>query len=220
MIRNVEVSFQPGGSKLRRTVFSLRSLRALDGGVAGAVACVVDITDDAKLREELEQRVRYDALTGCLNQSSILAELQSRIADLGHRPRVAVLFVDLDDFKATNDRYGHVAGDRMLKHVATILRQVVGSDGLVGRVGGDEYLVVLPAGGSASSVRRVAHAIMDALRQPVLLGRDWVQPKASVGAAERPFGTGHRRRRPRAGGRCRDVPVQADRQRHARRGSR
>lgn len=180
---DVEVSFQSAG-KPSRTVVSLRSLRALDGGVAGAVACVVDITDDAKLREELEQRVRYDALTGCLNHSSILAELQTRIRHSDGRAHVAVFFIDLDGFKDTNDRYGHVAGDRMLKHVANLLRRAAGADGLVGRVGGDEYLVVMPGADSVPAVRHLADDIVLALRRPVMLGGDWVMPKASVGAAD------------------------------------
>src|SRR6185369_15822747 len=133
----------------------LRALTGDDGQVSGAIGCLTDITEDVQVREELEQRVRRDPLTGCLNHASTVAELRRLLAEPHDRSHEVIAFVDLDDFKGINDRYGHLAGDRVLQHVATRLWTVAGEEGLVGRLGGDEFLVVVRTAKSPNALEVV-----------------------------------------------------------------
>jgi diguanylate cyclase (GGDEF)-like protein/PAS domain S-box-containing protein len=180
---DVEVTFQVPGGGLRRCLMSLRPVTNTDGTVVGVITCLTDITDEANRREELERRVRHDQLTSCLNHASILAELQRTLDDPQPGTWTVAAFIDLDEFKETNDRYGHPEGDRMLKHVAAQLWQVAGEDGLVGRVGGDEFLLVVRTPADARAVRTVAADVADALALPILLQAELIRPRASVGVA-------------------------------------
>lgn len=180
---DVEVSFQLPLSKVRRCLMSLRAVTDTDDRIAGVLACLVDITEDVNHREDLERRVRYDPLTGCLNHPSIFDELQRRLEQPHADTWVVALFVDLDEFKETNDRYGHVTGDRLLKHVATRLRQVAGDEGLVGRVGGDEFLMVVRTPANPRALTGVAGRVAAALDSPIMADAGWITPKGSIGLA-------------------------------------
>lgn len=119
------------------------SVRRLDDGAGtttGAVGCLTDTTDSARLRHELSQQATVDPLTGAHNRAGSDVALAEAFALPG--AGVAVLFVDLDDFKTVNDALGHEAGDRLLVDVADALRTACRSGDTVGRVGGDEFLVV------------------------------------------------------------------------------
>ena len=102
---------------------------------------------EARLEEaeaELRRLAFHDPLTGLPNRSQLDARLRSAVTRARRRERaVALLFVDLDDFKLVNDSFGHVAGDRLLRRVATRLSGVEEPGGLLARHGGDEFLVLL-----------------------------------------------------------------------------
>ena len=95
------------------------------------------------MRQELVRRATFDELTGCHNRASIMLELEDSI---GNRPDAerAVVYVDVDHFKAINDEHGHSAGDEVLSVVAERLRKTVRGHDAVGRVGGDEFVVLSP----------------------------------------------------------------------------
>ncbi|MGE5156370.1 MAG: diguanylate cyclase domain-containing protein [Betaproteobacteria bacterium] len=180
---DLEVSFHPPGAKTHRCVMSLRALISDAGAVTGAIICLADITDEVNLREELQRQVRFDPLTACLNHASILAALEDRLAQPSTDSWTVVLFIDLDDFKGVNDRHGHVAGDRLLKSVAARLGRVAGDTNLVGRLGGDEFLMVVRTEPDLSRVSHLAGCVAAALAEPLRLGHEWTVPKASIGAA-------------------------------------
>ena len=145
-------------------------------GPAGAVIGAVEVFhDDTRRREqaerlsELEQRALTDSLTGLGNRRRLLESL-ARLRDEQRRygRGFAVLFADIDHFKAVNDHFGHDAGDRVLKMVATTLRGCTRGSDEVGRWGGEEFLVV----GPAEDVEEVA-SFADRLRQ--LVGSGWVR---------------------------------------------
>jgi diguanylate cyclase (GGDEF)-like protein len=93
---------------------------------------------------ELEACVECDPLTGILNRRGFERELERIIADVDrHGTRAALIYLDLDDFKSVNDRNGHVAGDAVLRQVATTLRRNVRASDAVARLGGDEFAVLL-----------------------------------------------------------------------------
>jgi diguanylate cyclase len=124
-----------------------------------------------KEREMQMQRLAdRDALTGLFNRRRLLELLDSSIAEAAqHGQSVGLLFVDLNGFKGVNDEYGHAAGDKVLTTVAKRLAARVRAGDIVGRYGGDEFIVILPDIPDAAAVSRVA----DTLRQRVALPYRW-----------------------------------------------
>ncbi|WP_063746650.1 putative bifunctional diguanylate cyclase/phosphodiesterase [Catenuloplanes japonicus] len=121
----------------------------------------------------LQREATHDALTGLANRALFNSRLHS--AD-----GATVLLIDLDDFKTVNDTLGHAVGDRLLKAVASALRQATGDRGLPARLGGDEFAVLVPSDGQAD---QVAQRLLEALHRPLLAGGHWLLARVSIGAA-------------------------------------
>jgi diguanylate cyclase (GGDEF)-like protein/PAS domain S-box-containing protein len=134
-----------------------------DGRIYGAVASY----DDATVRVERDRRTRHEAdtdpLTGLANRRALERTLEAALARAASRGRsVGVLMLDLDGFKAVNDRHGHAAGDEVLREVARRLQRSVRERDLVARLGGDEFVVVLTdLGAVPDSVDRVESALAE-----------------------------------------------------------
>lgn len=114
---------------------------------------------------DLRERATHDTLTGLLDRSEFHRRAEGAFAASARagRPRGAVLVADLDGFKALNDGFGHAAGDRALIRFAAACRQAVGDHGLVGRMGGDEFAVLLTDGTGAQEVAsQISHHFLDA----------------------------------------------------------
>jgi diguanylate cyclase (GGDEF)-like protein/PAS domain S-box-containing protein len=178
----VELRLPPGG-ELRFCTISLRALSQDDGTVNGAIACVADITDSARMREELKRRAMFDELTGCYNRSSIMHALEENIASGQRHAERAVMFVDLDRFKTVNDRHGHATGDELLSIVAHRLQGAVRGADRVGRIGGDEFLVLCPDIGGPDQAMKLAERLTDALRKEVRIATGSIEQLVSVGVA-------------------------------------
>ena len=133
-------------------------------------------------QDRLEHRATHDPLTGLNNTDG----LQRALAPLLEGDdEVAVLFIDLDHFKDINDCYGHATGDRLLQSVARRLRRSTAEGALVGRSGGDEFVVVLPATGAARA-REAAERILESLNQPFIIAATEHRTGASIGIAMYP----------------------------------
>jgi diguanylate cyclase (GGDEF)-like protein/PAS domain S-box-containing protein len=180
--RDVEVDVVPPGSEQRRALISLRALLRQSGEVSGAITCVLDVTDSARVRSELERRATFDTLTGCHNRSSILSALELELAREGSAG-TGVVYVDLDDFKPVNDTLGHAAGDEVLVLVAERLHQASRDTDVVGRLGGDEFLVILHEIPGPDVAMRVAQRICTALQGDFELSFGTVALRGSVGIA-------------------------------------
>jgi diguanylate cyclase (GGDEF)-like protein/PAS domain S-box-containing protein len=166
----------------RRVLMSIRALLRANGEVSGAIISVLDVTDSARAREELERRATFDALTHCYNRSSILAALEHEL----HRDDATctgVLYVDLDHFKRVNDTLGHAAGDEILQLVADRLRAANREDDRIGRLGGDEFLVLLHGIPGADVAMSVARRVAESLHSTVELAAASTELCASVGVA-------------------------------------
>ena len=143
-------------------------------------ALLLDRLSESQAR--LSHQAFHDGLTGLSNRVLFQDRLSHALA-LHHRDGrpLAVLFLDLDDFKAVNDRYGHHAGDRLLRLVADRLRGAVRDGDTIARVGGDEFAVLLEGGGDPGIP---AERIMTALREPFDLEGAIVTVAASIGLVE------------------------------------
>ncbi len=181
---DVEVACRrPDDEELRVCTISFRALRHDDDSISGAIACVADVTESTRMREELEFRATFDELTGCHNRASIMAALEADIAGNRRRAERAVMFVDLDGFKSINDRYGHAVGDELLCKVARLLRESLREKDLVGRTGGDEFLVICPDIGSAERAMNLANRLARALREGLHEANGQPGCRVSIGVA-------------------------------------
>jgi diguanylate cyclase (GGDEF)-like protein/PAS domain S-box-containing protein len=173
----------------RRLQLTLRALVQEDKTVSGAVICVNDVTEAVQLRELLAFKLAHDPLTGCLSRGAVMERLSAHLAQPG--PGLALLFVDLDQFKRINDEFGHAVGDNLLRHVAQTLMQNARDDDVVGRIGGDEFLVMMPGIGSQEEAGVAAERMDLAAATPFLLAGEPHTPKVSIGMAwtDRPTDT-------------------------------
>jgi diguanylate cyclase (GGDEF)-like protein len=136
------------------------------------------------LKQELAHQAYHDSLTGLANRlkfKEIVDEALVKNAETGGK--VAVLFIDLDDFKTVNDTMGHHAGDALLEEVAARIARSVGEFGTAARLGGDEFAVLLPDVTNDSEVRAVADRILVSLGDPVPVENQQVVAQASIGIA-------------------------------------
>ncbi|MGY1771815.1 diguanylate cyclase domain-containing protein [Blastococcus sp. SYSU D00813] len=149
-VRDVELVAGPPGGPRRITLATGEPIRDVDGGVLGAVLTIRDITEQRALEQRLRDAALHDPLTGLPNRALVLDRLGQalRTQRREHRPAV-VVYCDLDGFKAINDSAGHAAGDAALLHTARALRSVVRPGDTVGRIGGDEFVVVCSGIGTA-----------------------------------------------------------------------
>ncbi len=135
-------------------------------------------------RDVIARQALHDALTGLPSLQLARDRLAQAIVQAQRERRMAaLLFIDLDDFKSANDRYGHDCGDAVLRTVATRLLATVRRTDTPARLGGDEFVVILNGIDSADAARHVAAQIVDSLAQPVIWQQHSLKVGASVGIA-------------------------------------
>jgi diguanylate cyclase (GGDEF)-like protein/PAS domain S-box-containing protein len=179
---DIEVDFVLPSREYRRALMSIRTLLRQSGEVSGAITSVVDVTDSARAREDLEKRATFDALTGVHNRSSILGALEREL-ERDDAAKTGVVYVDLDKFKSVNDTLGHAAGDELLVLIADRLKDLSRGNDDVGRLGGDEFLVLLREIPTPAVAMRVAHRISETLGSAFVLSSGPLELSASVGVA-------------------------------------
>ena len=145
-----------------------------------------DITERKQAEETLRVQARTDPLTGLLNRDAVLEELETRLSD-ATLSRAAVLYIDLDRFKIVNDVLGHAAGDRLLSAASRRIQRAVGSEGLIARFGGDEFLVICTTGDEPTRPERLADAILEAFSESFRMDGEEFSITASIGIAQAPI---------------------------------
>ena len=155
-----------------------------DPSVRGIVTTLRDVTAERELQRDLAYRASHDELTGMANARTwgeTLEEEQERRRGAGNG--VAVIFIDLDEFKDINDRYGHPTGDQVLAEMARRIRECVRTGDVAARVGGDEFAVLLRGLPNVDDARSIAQRMAEILSQPIVVGSIPIECRASIGLA-------------------------------------
>lgn len=152
--------------------------------VQNYIAQFFDLTSMRAKQEQIEHIAHYDALTDLPNRHLLMDRLGQAVA-LARRSglSMAVLYLDLDGFKQINDSYGHAMGDELLVAVARRMKAALREMDTLARMGGDEFVAVLASIGSEDDCVLLAQRLLQACRQPVLLGSLRMQVSVSIGAA-------------------------------------
>lgn len=151
------------------------------GSSAGLIIFFRDVTERRRAQEQIAHLARHDSLTGLPNRLHFHDELGRSLADTGDHRQLAVMSVDLDDFKLINDTLGHLAGDTLLREVALRLG-AAGSAGFVGRLGGDEFAMFMRIE-APEQAAVAAKSLIRAVSSPYLIDGEAVEIGASVGIA-------------------------------------
>jgi diguanylate cyclase (GGDEF)-like protein/PAS domain S-box-containing protein len=153
-----------------------------DAQVHGIVLTSRDVSERKALERQLVHQAFHDSLTGLPNRALFRDRAEHALCGR-HRPAIAVLFIDIDDFKNINDTLGHAAGDRMLTLIADRLRSCVRPGDTAARLGGDEFALLLENVEDASFAIAAAHRLLGELTQPLPLATRDVIVHASIGVA-------------------------------------
>ncbi len=151
------------------------------------IGVVTDIDNEKKLELQLSERASYDFLSQLYNRSTFEKELQSEIERNAHA-KVGVLFIDVDDFKFINDRFGHSVGDEVIKYVSGCIKQRVKGSGFAGRFGGDEFVLCITDPGQIQDIESLSLDLIDELYSGYHseLANVSINIKASIGIAFSP----------------------------------
>ncbi|GAA5075792.1 diguanylate cyclase domain-containing protein [Nocardia iowensis] len=158
---------------------------------SSAVSSFADITEFRASRRQLEYQATHDSLTGLANRSLILSQLAGALATSEDLPVSTVLFIDLDGFKAINDTLGHAIGDTVLQIVAQRLQRALRGDDIVGRLGGDEFLVLLSGGTRRVDIDALVARLRSTMAEPIIARGHRIEVNASIGVT--PLAVGDRR---------------------------
>ena len=173
-----------GNGNRRSTLESVGSNLLDDPAIAGLALNFRDVSERKALEEQLRQLAFHDPLTLLANRSLFRNRVQHAL-QLAHRSRqrVAVMFLDLDNFKNVNDSLGHDAGDRLLQAAAQRLVKSTRPSDTVARLGGDEFAILLEGINEGTDVERIAAAITRSFEEPLLLDGADANMAASIGIA-------------------------------------
>ncbi len=179
----IELRFRHRGGAWR-TFESLGTNCLANPHIGGVVFNSRDVTDRKVIQQRIQHLAYHDTLTGLPNRSLLQDRLAHAIARAERsRRKVAVLFIDLDNFKNINDTLGHDVGDELLRQVARRLSECVRLEDTIARQGGDEFIVLLDSLEDGGAASKVAQKILNGLRQPFALGASEQHVSGSIGIA-------------------------------------
>ncbi|MEO0500442.1 MAG: EAL domain-containing protein [Pseudomonadota bacterium] len=186
-IEEVEETVRASGERLSAPTFS-RSTRLLLPEMTGAIDDAIDRMRKSYAR--MADVALTDAVTSLPNRQYFTSALETELAPAsagGPPPPCALLFIDLDQFKAVNDRLGHAVGDELLRAFAgRVMRLLRRGNATFARLAGDEFTILLPGAGGVAGAERIAARILDALREPFSVAENRLAIGASIGIAYAP----------------------------------
>jgi diguanylate cyclase (GGDEF)-like protein len=160
------------------------SYRPLPRG--GWVTTLEDITERRRVEDRIAHLAHYDALTDLPNRALFHEQLKRELARIAPGEQLAVLYIDIDEFKSVNDTLGHLIGDELLKSVAVSLGRCVRDTDFVARLGGDEFAIVQTGIRTADDVTGLVTRVLHAIREPYECLGHQVTTDASIGIALAP----------------------------------
>ena len=179
-----------GGDAARQLVLRLggRPVHDSAGEFSGFRGSAIDVTEEFRSEEEASRLAQFDTLTGLANRHRMSQRIDATLAAFRASKRACALFMlDLDRFKQVNDTLGHAAGDQLLHQVAERLQGAVGGRGEIGRLGGDEFQVLIPDVDDRGELGEVAKKIITMLSQPYSVQEGRCAIGCSVGIAIAPY---------------------------------
>lgn len=183
-----EISSQRKSGEPYTAWLSINVLKDKDGTVIRYIAVFSDISRDKLAQETIQRQATQDALTGLPNRNLTLDRLSQILTNCRRTSSMfALLFMDLDHFKLINDSLGHVAGDELLVKTAQRIKGALRDSDTVGRMGGDEFIVLLDCINSIEDVVSVANSILAAVGQPLMVAGHTLQTTASIGITVYPM---------------------------------
>ncbi len=163
---------------------SVNSVRNDAGHVTNFVSVFSDITERKENEERIHYLAHYDVMTGLPNRALFNDRLrQSLLAAKRYQVNLALLFIDLDKFKPVNDRFGHDIGDQLLKKVAQRVRGCIRESDTAARIGGDEFVLLLPGTDTEQNVIAVANKVLQEIERPFEIEHHTISISASIGVA-------------------------------------
>ncbi|MCP4299725.1 MAG: diguanylate cyclase [Gammaproteobacteria bacterium] len=187
IVRRFELTVNKGGRLETEVKQQARNgdrwLRMICEPMGGDVATTfVDITDTKAKEHHMESIATSDPLTGVLNRRGFERNATERLSASADDASGALLFVDLNDFKQINDRFGHEIGDQLLRVAAERLQKGLRSCDIIGRPGGDEFVALVPDV-DADIANKLAVRLTQALEEPYVIGAETLRCAASIGLA-------------------------------------
>jgi len=183
----VEVGFEQEDNSITWTIIEASVLFDSKGEVYGYMGAISDITDLKNAQLQMENLAFYDPLTSLSNRRLFKDRLSKAVAESKRRGTfIALLYLDLDQFKRINDSLGHDAGDQLLVEFAIRLQDCVRESDTVSRIGGDEFTVLLTDIDSSHGVHSIAEKILISLSRPVMLNNQEVINTVSIGITVAP----------------------------------
>jgi diguanylate cyclase (GGDEF)-like protein len=186
----VKMTYAKARSQGRRTWWSISGHPKFDkaGKFCGYRGSAKDVTQDYERKLVDSRMAEYDALTGLANRHRMNRRLDSTLAAYKTAKRsCALMMLDLDRFKYVNDTMGHPAGDELLRQVAERLRGIIGDRGEIGRLGGDEFQVILPDLDDRGKLGELAEKVIQIISQPYPIDDKRAVIGTSVGVAIAPY---------------------------------
>jgi len=178
----VEVGFEKEDGDITWAIIEASVLYDGKGEEYGYMGAISDITDLKNAQLQMENLAFYDPLTGLSNRRLFKDRLNKAVAESKRRGDfIALLFLDLDQFKRINDSLGHDAGDQLLVEIARRLEHSVRETDTVSRIGGDEFTVLLSDIDSSHGVRHIAEKILTGLCKPIMLKNQEIINTVSIG---------------------------------------
>lgn len=143
-----------------------------------------DITERKQAEEKIKYLANYDSLTDIPNRGFLMQQFDEILEQAKRtKTKFAVMLFDVDKFKAINDVYGHNAGDEVLRNIARRLQEAVRESDTIGRLGGDEFLVILPFIKDKEASTMVANKVVDYVGKPILWNNRYLDVYISIGIA-------------------------------------
>lgn len=185
--------FAPMGEDERWAHARAMAVRGADGVAGRVIMLLLDVTDTKREEAARHRASLHDPMTGLPNRTMLLGHLSEALEDVksGRAEPGALLYLDLDRFKAVNDALGQTAGDDMLRGFARVLRRVIAAQGLVARIGSDQFAVLVPSRMTLDDAVDLAGKLREALDTPIVLAGQEVFATCSTGIAPLVAGYAH-----------------------------